>query len=219
MLTDRGYDLIRRYEGFLRPLNDGSGRVRPYLCPANVATVGWGSTRYFSFNGVGAHVQGRVKMSDEPISRERAEECFRGELHQNEQAFDRYTTIKVHPLMRDAIVSFIYNCGEGAYRGSNLRRVINSGNFNRVPHELAKWRMGGGRILLGLQRRRSTEAALFMEGVRKLASEDHYEPNAPNAPEQPEPTPTPKPTPVERPTPKQSAPKGWWRSLVDWVLK
>jgi lysozyme len=210
MLTDRGYELIRKWEGYLRPLNDGTGRVRPYLCPANVATIGWGSTRYFSYNGFSASVQGRVKMSDDPITRERAEECFRGELHQNEEAFDRLTIVRVHPWMRDAIVSFIYNCGEGAYRGSTLRRVINSGQFDKVPRELAKWRMGGGRVLLGLERRRRSEAVLFMEGVRRLQSGETSTPSIP------EPKPAPRPAPVPVP---QNAPKGWWRSVVDWILK
>lgn len=210
MLTDRGYTLIRRYEGYLRELKDGSGMVRPYLCPANVATVGWGSTRYFAYDGVTARVQGRVKMSDPPITRERAEECFRGELLQNEQAFDRLTTQRVHPLMRDAIVSFIYNCGEGAYKASTLRRVINSGDWDRVPRELAKWRMGGGRILLGLERRRRTEAELFMEGVRRLRSGERSEPSTPVN------TPAPQPAPVPVPV---TAPNGWWRSIVDWILK
>jgi lysozyme len=209
MLTDRGYNLIRRYEGYLRDLGDGSGRVKPYLCPANVATIGWGSTRYFSFDGYTATVQRRVKMSDSPISREYAEECFRGELLQNEQAFDRLTTRRVDPFMRDAIVSFIYNCGEGAYRASTLRRVINSGDFERVPRELAKWRMGGGRILLGLERRRRTEAELFMEGVRRLQSGTSPGPSTP-------PKPTPAPETVPAPLPK--APRGWWRSIVDWIF-
>lgn len=210
MLTEKGYALIRKYEGYLRPLNDGTDRVRPYLCPANVATIGWGSTRYFSYDGLSARSTGRVKMSDEPITRERAEECFRGELYQNEMAVDRYITVKIHPLMRDALVSFTYNCGEGALRSSTLRRVINKQDWQRVPREFAKWRMGGGRILRGLERRRAEEARLFMEGVRKLQSGVI---DTPNIPPQPEPVPLPVPTPI------QKAPKGWWRSLIDWLFR
>jgi len=208
MLIDRGYELIKRYEGYLRPLNDGTDRVRPYLCPARVATIGWGSTRYFSYNGITAHSTGRVKMSDDPITRERAEECFRGELHQNELAVDRYITVQLHPLMRDALVSFTYNCGEGALRSSTLRRVINKRDWQRVPREFAKWRMGGGRVLRGLERRRAEEARLFMEGVRKLQSGELDKP--------PPPEPTPVPLPV--PKPIQEPPKGWWRRLMDWIF-
>jgi lysozyme len=217
MLTDEGYALIRKYEGYLKQLNDGTGRVRPYICPAGVATVGLGSTRYFAYDGVTARVQGKVKITDEPITKERAEECFRGELHQNEMAFDRYTTRKVHPLSRGAAVSFIYNCGEGAYRGSTLRKVINSGDWERIPREFAKWRMGGGRVLLGLQRRRADEARLFMAGVQRLQSgEGSYAPQPLKA--EPTPAPAPPPLPPEIPPPITETPIGWWHKTVEWIL-
>ena len=43
---------------------------------------------------------------------------------------------------------------------------------DRVPAEFAKWRMGGGRILPGLVRRRAAESALFLEGVRLMRAGD-----------------------------------------------
>jgi lysozyme len=214
MLTDEGYAIIKQFEGYLRRLNDGTDRVAPYLCPAHVPTIGWGSTRYFSYDGAVATVQGRVKMSDPPIDRARAEECFRGELAQNEQDVDRLIITKMHPLMRDAIVSFTYNVGSGALRASTLRRVINSQEWDKVPAQLAKWRMGGGRILNGLVRRRRVEAELFMEGVRRLQSGDVGEPIATPPPAQA----APPPAPVA-PAPVAKAPANWWRSVVDWVLK
>lgn len=225
MLTDEGYALIRKYEGYLKQLGDG--RVKPYICPAGVATVGWGSTRYFAYDGVTARVQGKVKITDEPITKERAEECFRGELHQNEMAFDRYTTQRVHPLMRGATVSFIYNCGEGAYRASTLRKVINSGDWERVPREFAKWRMGGGRVLLGLQRRRADEARLFMDGVHRLQrGEISYQPEVirdatenPEVRAEPAPTPAPPPLPPDWiPPPITETPRGWWERTIRWIL-
>lgn len=214
MLPNEAYDLIKSFEGYLRKLNDGTDRVRPYLCPARVATVGWGSTRYFSFDGAVAIPQGRVKMTDEPITRDRAFECFRGELYSNELAFDRYTVSRVHPMMRGAIVSFIYNCGEGAYKGSTLRRVINKGEWNKVPAQLAKWRMGGGVVLAGLVRRRKAEAALFMQGVKRLQS------GVDDTPITPQPAPPPPVAKQEAPIPAPApAPKGWWKSVVDWIFR
>lgn len=201
-------DLIIGFEGYLKRLPDDT--AAPYLCPAGVATIGYGSTRYFRQAGDTAVPQGRVRLGDPPITRARATECLAGELLSNEQAFDRLTTAKVHPLMRGAIVSFIYNCGEGAYRASGVRRVVNSGQWDKVPRELAKWRMGGGRILRGLVRRRAAEAALFMEGARRLQSEGIGHPSAPP------PIPTP---PISAPRPIQEAPAGWWRTVVAWIFK
>lgn len=154
-------DLIKDFEGYLRRLNDGTDRVKPYLCPAGVATIGHGSTRYFPGGA-------RVKITDPPISALRAAQCLAGELAQNENDFDRMTTRRVHPIMRGAVVSFIYNCGSGAYRASNLRRKINAGEWSSVPYELSKWKRGGGRVLAGLTRRRKAEGDLFMRGVSML---------------------------------------------------
>jgi lysozyme len=137
-LPKKALDLVKSFEGYLRLLADGSGRVAPYLCPAGVPTIGWGTTFY---------PDGRkVTMADPPIDRARATECLAHELRANEADCDRLTTAKLHPLSRVAIVSFIYNCGSGAYRGSVLRKAVNERRWFDVPRELAKWRIGGGKV-------------------------------------------------------------------------
>jgi len=152
-------DLIKSFEGYLKQIGDG--RVKPYLCPAGVPTIGWGTTFYP--NGK------RVTMSDPPIDKEYATQCIAFELRSNEASVDRLTPgIAWHPLMRGAIVSFIYNCGDGAYRASTLRKRILAKEWADVPAQLLKWNKGGGRILAGLTRRRRDEAAMFMRGVKLL---------------------------------------------------
>lgn len=196
-------DLIKSFEGYLRRLNDGTDRVKPYLCPARVATIGYGSTRYFP-GGV------KVKISDPPITEARAAECLAGELIENERDFDKMTTRKVHAIMRGAIISFIYNCGSGAYRASTLRKVINDGIFSDVPRQLNKWVNGGGRKLPGLVRRRKDEGVMFMRGVRLMASEGTY-----SADDKPRPIPVPTvPSQPETVT----KPEGWWGWFVKWVV-
>lgn len=194
--------LIKSFEGYLRRLNDGTDRVKPYLCPAHVPTIGYGSTRYFP-GGI------KVKMSDPPITEARAAECLAGELITNERDFDKMTTRKVHPIMRGAIISFIYNCGSGAYRASTLRKVINDGNWSDVPRQLNKWVNGGGRRLPGLVRRRKDEGIMFMKGVKLLNSEGVYTPN--------EPAPIPVP-PITKPAPTVTKPEGFWRRVITWIL-
>ncbi len=66
-------DLIKSFEGYLQPLNDGTDRVRPYRCPADVPTIGFGSIKYPSGR--------RVQMSDGPITRQ--ERCWRGKSTRN----------------------------------------------------------------------------------------------------------------------------------------
>ncbi|MGL5724911.1 lysozyme, partial [Cetobacterium sp.] len=61
----------------------------------------------------------------------------------------------------DALVSFTYNLGEGALKGSTLRKKLNMGLYNAVPSEMLRWNRAGGKVLSGLVRRREAEAKMF----------------------------------------------------------
>lgn len=151
-------DLIKSFEGYLRPLGDGSDRVKPYLCPARVWTVGYGSTFYENRRKVASH--------DTPITRARALELLAFEIERIcEPGVDKAVTVGLHALSRGALVSFAFNCGVGALKKSTLIKRVNAKRWADVPKELAKWRMGGGRVLPGLTRRRAAEATMFLRGV------------------------------------------------------
>lgn len=155
MIADEALALICEFEGYHKKLADG--RAAPYLCPARVPTIGIGSTFYEDGR--------RVTLADPPITRERAMRLLAWELRDCEMAVDRMVTRRLHPLSKGALVSFAYNAGAGALKGSGLLRRVNAGQWLDVPAEFAKWRMGGGVVLAGLVRRRSAEAALFARGV------------------------------------------------------
>ena len=57
-ISEKGLNLIKKYEGF---------SSKPYMCPANVPTKGYGSTYYP--NGT------KVKLSDDKISGSKKVEC------------------------------------------------------------------------------------------------------------------------------------------------
>ena len=138
--------LIKRFEGC---------RLKPYLCPAGIATIGYGSTRYP--NGR------RVTMQDEPISEEKAEVFLYYIVTRI-----AYSIFKLCPILliedrgkQASIIDFAYNLGTGNLKASTLRRRINEGNWDEAAHELRKWIYGGGRRLRGLIIRRNVEARFF----------------------------------------------------------
>ena len=138
--------LIKRFEGC---------RLKPYLCPAGIATIGYGSTRYP--NGR------RVTMQDEPISEEKAEVFLYYIVTRI-----TYSIYKLCPILliedrgkQASIIDFAYNLGTGNLKASTLRRRINEGNWDEAAHELRKWIYGGGRRLRGLIIRRNVEARFF----------------------------------------------------------
>ncbi len=61
----------------------------------------------------------------------------------------------------DALVSFAFNVGAGAFRRSTLLDKLNSGDYAAVPTELLRWVYAGGQKLQGLVNRRIDEGRLF----------------------------------------------------------
>lgn len=137
--------LARRFEGLF---------LAPYLCPAGVATVGYGATYYE--NGQ------RVQLTDPPITRERAEALLLWMVRAKYlPAVMRLCPGIDNPQRLAAIIDFTFNLGAGNLQASTLRRKINAGQWEDVPAELRKWVKGGGRVLKGLVIRREAEVALI----------------------------------------------------------
>lgn len=60
-----------------------------------------------------------------------------------------------------ALESFITDRGEEIFKNSNLLKVINKGDFDAVPNELAKWIVDNGRRCPELVELREKEIDLF----------------------------------------------------------
>ena len=144
-ISQRGLDLIKSFEGF---------RAAPYLCPARVPTIGFGATYYE--NGT------RVKMTDPPISDDRAESLLRTTLTTYEKAVDSMTRDDITQAQFDALVSFAFNLGVNALKGSTLLKKVNTKPADAaIAAEFAKWVNAGGKKLAGLVRRREAESKLY----------------------------------------------------------
>ena len=137
-------DLIKQFEGFY---------AKPYLCPAKVLTIGYGSTRYE--NGV------PIKPTDPAIDEARAIKIMQTTLKEYEAAVNRYVTVKLNQNQFDALVDFAYNLGNKSLLNSTLLKRINEGNFLAANNEFRKWVYANGVKLQGLVRRREAERLLF----------------------------------------------------------
>lgn len=137
-------DLIKQFEGY---------RSAPYLCPAKVWTIGYGSTRYE--NGIA------VKATDALIDEARAIKIMQATLNIYEAAVTRYVSVELTQNQFDALVDFAYNAGTKALLSSTLLKFINAGRFLAASDEFRKWVYGNGIKLQGLVRRREAERVLF----------------------------------------------------------
>jgi lysozyme len=142
--------LCRHFEGLY---------LRPYMCPAAVATIGYGSTLYEDGS--------RVSLTDPAITRERAEALLLHDLmRRRAPGVSRLCPGVQAPGLQAALLDFAFNLGLGALAGSTLRKRVNAGQLDAVPTELRKWVRGGGRVLRGLELRREAEIALIDSGHR-----------------------------------------------------
>ena len=134
-----GLDLVKSFEGL---------KLRAYLCPAKVWTIGFGST--------GPHVTpGKV------ITEAQANDLLQDDLDRFEKAVTRLVTVPLTQNQYDALVSFAFNVGISALERSTLLKRVNAKLFDQARAEFSKWNRAGGRPLAGLTRRRAAEAALF----------------------------------------------------------
>lgn len=76
-----------------------------------------------------------------------------------ETAVNTLVTVPLDQNQFDALVSFIFNVGVGAFTHSTLRCKLNTGDYAAVPTELRRWKYSAGKIVFGLIDRRETEAA------------------------------------------------------------
>lgn len=149
-ISEKGLDLIKKYEGF---------RNHPYLCPAGVATIGYGNTFY----GDGT----RVKMTDPPVTKKTADALLRTIVAHFERGVNELVKKEITQSQFDALVSFAYNVGLHALKTSTLLRKVNlDPDHQEIGFEFRRWNKAGGKVLKGLSKRRNEEAWLYFEHIR-----------------------------------------------------
>jgi len=134
--------LCKQYEGF---------RSKPYLCPAGVATIGYGSTYYSDGR--------KVTLQDPPMDEPAASALLMYELQHTylPGALRNCPILATDERRLNAVVDFCYNLGIGRLQTSTLKRKINAQDWEGAKEELKKWNKGGGKVLAGLDKRRKSE--------------------------------------------------------------
>ena len=146
-ISAKGLALIKEFEGC---------ELTAYICPAGVLTIGYGST--------GPHVS-----SGQRITEAQAEALLLKDLVRFEKTVNEHVKVPMSQGAYDALVSFCFNCGEGAFAESTLLRELNACKDpnTTAKAQLPRWTNGG---LAGLVRRREAEVELFCSGGSAAAS-------------------------------------------------
>lgn len=140
-LTTEGLELIKHFEGL---------RLKAYACSAGVNTIGYG------------HTSG-VKPGME-ITEKDANKYLANDVKYFADAVDDLIDRELTKQQKIALVSFCFNVGKGALRGSTLRKRLNKETETSTGEicnqELPRWCKANGKEVAGLKLRRLCEADL-----------------------------------------------------------
>jgi lysozyme len=145
MIPEAAIELCKKWEGF---------RPEPYLCPAGVPTIGYGTVI--------------DSLDHPPVTEAEATELLirsgRFSLGEATLAALRFCPVLIYePEHRlAAVASFTYNLGATNLQTSTLRKKINAQDWTGAANEFHRWVWAGSRKLPGLIARRADEAAVFM---------------------------------------------------------
>jgi len=143
--------LIQEFEGC---------HLEAYLCPAGVATIGWGNTR---------HVDGKPVKLGEKITSIEADMMLRREV---DRIIEKLRVIphwdEMNAAQQSALISFGYNLGASFYGASGFETItkrLREKDWAKVPEAMLLYRNPGSKFEAGLKRRREAEGRLWLQGL------------------------------------------------------
>lgn len=139
-LSNSGYALIRTFEGY-----------SPYVYKdsAGLDTIGYG------------HLIVKGEKFTQPLLPEQAQKLLVKDARIAVNGVNKGVKIPLKQNQIDALISFTYNVGVGAFHKSTLLRRVNAEKHDQVPPQFLRWVRAGGKIIKGLVNRRNAEAELY----------------------------------------------------------
>lgn len=148
--------LIKEFEGFV---------AKPSPDPVGLPTVGFG---HLCQQKNCAEVKFKF-----PLTQDTATQLLQSDIKTFTKCVsdDVSDKVKLNANQFGALSSWAFNEGCGNVKSSSLIRRLNAGeNPNTVAaQELPKWRLAGGKVLPGLERRRAAEVKLFQTSSTVVA--------------------------------------------------
>ena len=139
-ISDKGIKLLKSFEGC---------RYTAYRDVGGVLTIGYGHTGKDVFEG-------------QRIGSDQAENLLRADLARFEDGVNRSVVVDLNQAQFDALVSFTYNVGLGAFTLSTMLQMLNKGDYKGAADQFLRWNKVKGKVWSGLTQRRQSERSLFL---------------------------------------------------------
>ena len=141
--SDDGVAFITKHEGV---------RLTTYKDVAGYPTIGVG------------HLILEGEVFDEPLSAQAVFDLLRKDLVVAEDAVLKNVKVELKQHEFDALVSFVFNVGAGAFASSTLLKLLNGEDRDGAAKQFLRWNKAGGKEVAGLSKRRDKERLLFLSG-------------------------------------------------------
>jgi len=149
----RGRNLFKEWEGLV---------THEYLDSGGAPTIGVGHLLTRSERTSGKIViRGQAVRYRDGLTEQQCWDLLDQDLAGAERTVNDAVTVPLNQNQFDALVSFTFNVGAGAFRGSTLLKLLNQGKYGEVPGQLRRWVRDNGHIVQGLINRREKEIALW----------------------------------------------------------
>jgi lysozyme len=157
--TAAAASLIAGFEGFCPgPYNDTQPNCGTGGTSGN-CTIGYGTELHS-----GACTAADTAAYPNGITRQQALNMLQNDANAAANAVDNHVTVPLTANQRDALTSFVYNTGTGAFAGSTLLRDLNAGNTQAAADQFSRWINSNGSQNQGLINRRGAERCYFLRG-------------------------------------------------------
>lgn len=144
-VSSRGVEFIAEHEGFVAHAYKPVSSERYY-------TIGFGH-------------YGPDVRPNQTITREAALRLLAQDVRWAGETVAKAVDVRLRQHEFDALASFAFNVGAGAFSDSTLVRRLNAGDRAGAAAEFGRWVNGAGGPLAGLVARRADERRLFLSGT------------------------------------------------------
>lgn len=136
-----GLDFIQDVEGC---------KLFAYLDTGGVWTIGVGHT-------------GPEVVKGLSCTMEQAMAWLAEDVREAEDAINKAVKVSLTQNQFDALVSFVFNVGVGAFLSSTLLKKLNAGDYEGAAGQFPRWNKDNGKEIAGLTKRRHLEQSVFQK--------------------------------------------------------
>ena len=152
-MSENGLDLLKQWEGF---------KLQVYKDSAGLPTVGVGHLLTKS-----ELTSGKITIGGVPVeyatglTNQQVTDLLGQDVTPAANAVNNGVKVPLNQNQFDALVSFTFNVGVGAFTASTLLKVLNQQQYEQVPTQLLRWTRAAGQVVQGLVNRRQNEIKLW----------------------------------------------------------